>query len=270
MDAGIMRNQTMDNEEVIILYSVFVYNTTKLILGRLHMRIISIFIFLIVLHGCGVAPKFSIDVDSISAPNLASGNDYVLMPGNDGAKESDLQYREFSNYVNRALRLQGYRQANNIHKADIAILLRYGIGDPKTEHYTYSLPTWGQTGVSSSSTYGTVTTYGNNANYSGTTTYTPTYGITGSTTHSGTRTSFFRFMQLAAVDLHEYKKTDKIIPIWITTVTSSGSSGDLRQVFPVLVAASMPYIGNNTGKKVRVNILESDKQVNKIKGIQTK
>jgi len=234
------------------------------------MKIITILIFLIILNGCGIGPTFSVDVDSLRTTTPAPGNKYILLPGNKGILKNDLQYQEFARYTNRALRLKGYQHANNIHEANIAIMLEYGIGAPKTEHYTYSTPTWGQTGVSSSSTYGRVTSYTNTANYSATTTYTPTYGVTGTTTHAGSRTSYFRFMRLTAIDTHEYKMTDRVIPVWETTVTSSGSSGDLRQVFPVLVAASMPYISRNTGKKVRVNITESDKKVDIIKGIEKK
>ncbi len=161
----------------------------------------------------------------------------------------------------------GYIKADNIAAADIAIFLGYGIGDPETHQFTYSLPTYGKTGVSSSNTYGTVNTYGNTATYSGTTTYTPTYGVTGSTTHTGSRTTYFRYLLLDAVDLDEYRKTEKEVQLWKTTVTSTGSSGDLRQVFPILVAASKQYIGSNTGKKVKVILSESDNRVTEVKGL---
>ncbi len=103
----------------------------------------------------------------------------------------------------------------------------------------------GKTGVSSSNTYGTVSTYGNTATVNSTTTYTPTYGVTGSTTHTGTYTTFTRYMFIDALDLNEYKKTEKQKQIWKTTVISTGSSGDLRRVVPVLVAASKPYVAKN-------------------------
>ena len=74
-------------------------------------------------------------------------------------------------------------------------------------------------------------------------------------------------MWLDAVDLDEYRETEKEIQLWKTTVTSSGSSGDLRQVFPILVAAAKPHIGSNTGKKVKVILSEGDKRVTEIKGL---
>ncbi len=103
--------------------------------------------------------------------------------------------------------------------------------------------------------------------YHGTTTYIPSYGITGYTTHIDSYTTFFRFIVLDAVDLVEYNHSEKIIQVWKTTVTSRGSSGDLRRVFPVLMAAATPYIGTNTGKQVDVTLTEGDKAVSEIKGL---
>jgi hypothetical protein len=74
-------------------------------------------------------------------------------------------------------------------------------------------------------------------------------------------------MVLDAVDLDEYKKSKNEVQLWKTTVTSSGSSGDLRRVFPILVGASQQYIGKNTGQKVEVDLYEEDERVSGIKGI---
>ena len=41
------------------------------------------------------------------------------------------------------------------------------------------MPVYGQTGISSSNTFGTINTFGNTSTYSGSTYYTPSYGITG-------------------------------------------------------------------------------------------
>ena len=43
------------------------------------------------------------------------------------------------------------------------------------------------------------------------------------------------------------------------------SLGDLRRVVPVLVAASQPYMGTNTGKQIKVRFTENDKRVVEIK-----
>lgn len=230
---------------------------------KLNIATISLLFGLLLLSGC--ASIFHVNVDSIG--NAKENKTYILLPGNKDTKADDLQFKEYTIYINRALQTKGFVPAENFQTANVAIFLGYGIGNPKERQYTYSLPIWGQTGVSSSYTTGTVSSYGGYGSYSGTTTYTPTYGVTGSTTHLGSYTTYFRFMLLYAVDLDEYKNSKKEVQLWKTTVTSSGSSGDLRRVFPILVAASKDYIATNTGKKVKVNLLEEDAQIMAIKGI---
>lgn len=219
------------------------------------------------LSGCATVrpPQIHVTVDSLSASTQASRKHFVLLPGNKDTPATDLQFREYAAYINRALVSRGYVPAEGIEKADLAIFVVYGIGNPQQHQYSYSIPTWGQTGISSSSTYGTLNTYGGYGTYRGTTTHTPTYGITGSTSHIGTYTTYFRFLVLDALDLSEYKQTKKEVQLWKTTITSAGSSGDLRRVFPYMVTASMPHIGTNTGQQIKVVLEENDPAVLNVK-----
>ena len=234
---------------------------------RARFSALTILVAVLLVSGCAtVQPQFHVKVDSISDRSVDK-NLYILLPGNKDTKAEDLQFKEYAAYVNRALIKQGFVPAESFEKANIAIILVYGIGDPKEHQYSYSIPTWGKTGVSSSYTTGTISSYGGYGSYSGATTYTPTYGVTGSTTHTGSYTTYFRFMVLDAVDLDEYKKSKKEVQLWKTTATSSGSNGDLRLVFPILVAASQQYFGKNTGQKVEVKLYKEDERVVEIKSV---
>ncbi|SHO54430.1 hypothetical protein VQ7734_00144 [Vibrio quintilis] len=237
----------------------------------MQVKLIIFLVLALLINGCAhIGPSYGVYVDSITAPGSDSKTKYILLPNNKDTSSDDLQYLEYKPYLVRALKSNGYREVNSIDDADIAVFVGYGIGDPQTEQHTYSVPTWGQTGVSSSRTYGTFNSYGNTSSYSGTTIYTPTYGITGSETKIRTKTTYFRFISLVAYDVNEYKKSKKMKQVWKTDITSSGSSGDLRRAFPVLVAASEPYIGKDTNKKVHIKIRENDDSVNKLKGISVK
>jgi hypothetical protein len=231
------------------------------------MRNLIVIIFITLLVGCAATqPSFSVSVDSLASPIAATKKTYLLIPGNKGVSHNDLQFQEYENYLKRVLNGRGYIAASSEEDADLAIVLSYGIGDPQKQQYSYSLPTWGKTGVSSANTYGTATTYGNTTSVNTTTTYTPTYGVTGSTNHTGTRTTFFRYVLITGYDYTEFKQSEKEVQIWKTTVSSTGSSGDLRRVFPVLMAASEPYIATNTGQQIPVSLSESDNAVKIIKG----
>lgn len=220
------------------------------------------------LSGCSTT-RFISNVDSLAQANAVAKKRYVLLPGGKGVQADDLQFQEFSAYVERVLTDKGFVKAAAFQDADVAIFLSYAIGDPQTYQYTYSVPTWGQTGVSSSTTYGTVSSFGSMATYSGTTTYTPTYGITGSTTHVGTDTVFTRFLFLDAYDVQTYMKEQKMAQVWKTNVISTGSSGDLRLVIPYMVAAMKPYVGTNTGRKIEVAVPANDPTVRTLRGGQT-
>lgn len=229
-------------------------------------KLVIIFILLgTLLFGCA-GPDYYVDVDSISSPDVPTGKRYAMLSGKNDAPPDDLQFKEFASYVHRALREQGFTKVEKLKDADIAIFLAYGIGDPQKQNYSYSLPLYGQTGYSSSTTYGTLSTYGNTGSYSETTHYTPQYGIIGYKNYTGSYYEYFRWLMLDAYDVAAYKTSQKLMQAWQTSATSVGSSGDLRLVFPIMVAASRPFIGTNTGKKVRIVLHEKDSSVLQIKG----
>ncbi len=218
----------------------------------------------LLLQGC--APSFRVEIDSISDTESATKPNYILWPGAKEIEMDDLQYREYSRYIERVLASLGYSKSTDLAKADIAIFFSYGVGDPETHEYTYAVPTWGQIN-GSYHTSGTINTYGDTSIYSATTTHTPAYGITGSTTQVGSYTTYLRHMILDAIDLEEYRTTKKLKQVWKTTVTSSGYSDDLRKVLPAMVAAAKSYIGKDTGKKVKVILSEDDEKILEVKGL---
>lgn len=216
------------------------------------------------LSGC--ATIFVLNVDSLAQVEAAAKKRYVLLPGEKGVSAGDLQFQEFAAYVEKILAERGFVKAASFQDAAVAIFLAYAIGDPQTYQYTYTLPTWGQTGVSSSYTHGTISSYGGMATYSGTTTYTPTYGITGSTTHVGRGTEYSRFLSLDAYDVQTYVKENRMAQVWKTSVVSTGSSGDLRYVVPYMVTAMKPYLGTNTGRQIKVELPANDSAVQVLRG----
>ena len=211
------------------------------------LKNIPVILISLFLGGCG-GTVYHVTVESISSASALEKNKFVIIPANENCEETDLQYLEFASYTENVLQDVGFEKAPSIDEANIAILLTYGISDPKIYEYTYSTPVWGQTGVSASTTYGNINTYSNGATYSQNTTYTPEYGIIGSTTHTGIGVTYFRHFALNGIDLEKYRDTGKSQELWITK-TSLGESGDLRKVFPYLLSASKGYIGSSTGEK---------------------
>lgn len=219
------------------------------------------------LSGCTTTPrkpKYTVSVNGFAAPMTNSAISFIVLPGEKGVEASDLQFQEYSTFLERALSQRGFRRVSSIEDADIAVFLAYGIGEPKEHVYSYSIPHFGQTGVSSSTTYGSF--YGNS--YSGTTYYNPTYGVTGYSSHVGTYTTFTRHILIEAVDMAAYRSQNKTMQLWKTVIVSIGSSGDLRRVFPVMIGAAAAYLSTSTGEVRTVDIYEDDPRVLLVKGVQ--
>jgi hypothetical protein len=153
----------------------------------------------------------------------------TVLPANEAVADS-LEFRTYRDKVATHLIREGFRVASehSDSPSQLIALLNYGIDDGTTTTQSYQVPVWGQTGVSSSTTTGSVNTYGNYGSYSSTTYYQPTYGITGYTSGTTTTTEYKRVIHLDLFDT----TLDKSNPekIYESIVTSSGSCHIISEV----------------------------------------
>lgn len=215
-------------------------------------KLISLFVYTMFVTGCATVeapPSFAVQVSSLAAADAATHRTYTLLSADPEVDVGDLQFQEFARYIEYALHERGFVAAPDESDADVAILLGYGIGDPNKEQYTYAVPTFGQTGISSASTIGS-TTY-----------FQRSFGVTGYVPATGTVTTYRRHIWIGGYDLGHYRDTEEALQIWSTTITSTGSSGDLRLVFPVMVAAAKPFLATNTQQQREVRLEENDPEV---------
>lgn len=185
---------------------------------------------------------------------------YIIIPADKNISYESLEFKEYSNYVAKAMNTQGFHISKNIDEADAVVFLFYKVSDPQTHVYTDYTPVWGQTGIQSSSTYGTVNPY--TGSYSANTTYMPQYGITGYVPEVRTVTTYMRGIALDAFILNKGEKTVNLGPqMWKLNVVSSGSSGILRDVFPIMIFGAKEYIGKDSKQSVAFEIKENDKEL---------
>ena len=208
------------------------------------------------------AEYFNCKIDAISSPNIQDPLNqritYTLVNNFKTPTGNDLLTEEFSTYTHALLQKKGFIRARDATSADIKIIISGGISSPRTTYYTHSNLTWGQTGISSSNTsgtvnsFGTINSFGNSStlqkqstvNYN--TNYTPTYGFTEGPPQLASATTYDRFLKIDAI------KNGKTI--WSTTVSSTGTGSDMRMIFPNLLAAAQPYLASNTGSQITKNI----------------
>ena len=156
-----------------------------------------------------------------------------------------------------------------MEKADVVVFLGYGISEPQEHTYSYAVPIFGQTGISSAHTTGSAFVSGNQVYGSSTTTYSPSFGVVGAATRTATVVTFKRQISLMAYDMKYYRETKKEKQLWKTEIISIGPSGDFRFLFPLLIGGASRYIGENTKNIIDIEISEENDDVLDIKGIPT-
>jgi len=235
---------------------------------RMEHRATLFIITSLVLTGCSIIRQqpFNILVNSLASPEAELKRTYILLPGNPGMTVDDLQFKEYAAYVTRALYAKGFLPVNYGEQPDVAIFLSYGIGNPEVVQHSYSIPIWGQTGISSSYTNGTATSYGNTTTYSGNTSFTPTYGITGFIPKTKTEIRYLKYITLNGLDYMAFKASGRQVKLWFTGIVNDGPSFDLRALFPCMIAASVPYLATNTGEIETVKIYGNETVIKEIKG----
>lgn len=213
--------------------------------------------------------RYVMEVDSYGNESLSTAQKYIIKSGDTTVNENDLQYIEFSEYIKKTLNAKGLIEVSKLEDANLVVFFKYGISDPKTFQTSLSIPSWGQTGISSSNTTGNIKSapYSNNITYNQTTTSTPTYGITGSTNMPLLITHYLRYITLTVFDFNEYKESGKEKIVWKTVITSSGGNDDLRRVIPYLIVAGQDYFGKSSGERKEIEIYEGDQRINQLKGI---
>ena len=225
--------------------------------------IVSIILMIFLISGC-----YHIKVDSYKSTITPKGYNFIILPGTTKINKNDLQFQEFSNYIVKILEKKGYTKTDNMGNCQIIVFLNYGIGDPQHIVTSYSVPTYGQISGGTSTYSGTTYGPGGSSTTSGNIYTPPQYGQTGSIPVVDHQTIYNRFLTVEGVDYKEFLKGGEIVQLWKTIITSSGSSGDLRRVFPVMVGGSSEYIGTNTGKQVSITIRENDERVTSIKDLR--
>ena len=173
------------------------------------------------------------------------GMKYTIVP-NEEQVES-LEYKSYEKIVRQQLNAKGLKEVP-FGEAEVIVFFSYGIDGGKEAVSTY--PIYGQTGVSSSSTYGTIQNYGSYGTYSGTTTYTPTYGVVGSGAIPYTK--YTRYLILDMVDKSSSLSDERIKKVYEAKVISSGTSNQLPKIVPVMVKALFEDFPGKSGSTRKV------------------
>jgi hypothetical protein len=154
----------------------------------MRLKKIAFVAFALVISGCS---RVQTDVSSFSNISPLSVGDTFYILADDGQKGS-MEFEQYASSVARRIGKAGWRRVDDIKGATYVVLMSYGVGGSKE----VSTPIIGQTGGGTTTHSGTV--YGSGGgfgSYSGTSYTAPTYGVVG----MSSSTAYSRYFALKVV-----------------------------------------------------------------------
>jgi hypothetical protein len=222
--------------------------SNKLVVVSYRLLVLLLIAFLAACSTTSRPLQFRTEIDSLVAGSAPQSNmRFVVLPGNVGANEQDLQFIEFKTYIEKVLANRGYTKASSIQDSNLVMFLSYGVGAPEVRQFTYEVPMWNDMGY--------FYPYGMSRFYNR---FYPGFGIGGYSQRSESYTSYRRYLVLEACDKDAYVQQQQRKQLWKASVQTNGASNDLRLVFPYMAAAMQAYLGTNTGHMITVDIDETD------------
>lgn len=182
-------------------------------------------------------------------PQQGTAHTFIFIPNKE--QRGSLEYASYCTLITAKLSAYGWRQNEKADSpSDYLIALNYGINDGK--NVSGSIPIIGQTGGGTTQSYGTVrTNYGQTASYSGTTTTPVTIGQVGSIPFSSRE--YDRLLVLSIID-REKSHGEDIVKVFEARVQSSGSSGEISLIMPIMIEALFKHFPGISGKVEDVSL----------------
>jgi len=212
-----------------------------------------------ILSGCAT----TVTIDSLAKPDAEKSISYTITNKNPLVADDSLRYKEAAGFVKTALSGRGMYEAPENTKPDLVVNLDYGVGPPEIRRETVSEPVYVeipgerravqvQSGTTSSGQpiYTTVIIQDP-----------PTTHLAGYRDYVITTVVYEKYLRLSAVSTEPSAEGRPPTEVWTIDVTSEGESRDIRKNLPLLVAASIDYIGTDSQGQKTIKIKDTDRDV---------
>ncbi|HIO95592.1 MAG TPA: hypothetical protein EYG67_02110 [Campylobacterales bacterium] len=214
-------------------------------------KTIIIFILTFILFtatGCSpVVNRYRVSVDAITHSNQnIAPTTYTIKALGEETDENSLEFQRQSQQLIKILNQQGYQQVNHSSLAQQTIFFDYGLEKIKEQTRTYSEPDV-SFGISWGFPYG----YYNHRYHP----YWSNYGYTSYRTYRKTYRLFNRYIVILS-------KEQSGKELWRVDISSIGESNNLKKIVPILLRASVSYLGTNTKEPIELVV---DEQKNRDK-----
>ena len=211
----------------------------------------------------GCASPYTFKVDAINNPDVEGYESFKMVSSNAEVDENDLQYKEVSDYVKTTLSAQGLYEAPDTDSADMIVDISYGVGEPQIDYKTYTTPVYAvRSGGPRHVAIPVVDKNGRVVGYRNTTVYDPPHReVVDYEEKTVPITTYEKYLRLTARDNQNVDESQAPAQVWSIYVKNKDESADLRKYLPLMAAAAVPYVGENTESQQEIKLKESDDEV---------
>lgn len=215
---------------------------------------------LVFLAGC--ATTHEVTLDTLAKPN-PDGVSYVLVAKDPAIRTDSLRHREAAALVRTALSGRGLYEAPPKVKPDLIVELEYGVGEPRVHREKRKEPVYEETPA----TIRTVdVASGTDAN--GNTIYTTRIErVPGKSRKVGEReyvvvtTTYEKHLRITARENTPVVEGRPPAEVWTIDATSEGENRDIRKHLPILLGASIDFIGEDTRGQKTIRLKDEDDRI---------
>ncbi len=214
----------------------------------------------LLLGGCA---STTVTVDSLAKPKAEESISYQIHNKNPLVADDSLRYKEAAGYVKTALSGKGLYEAPENTKPDLLVDLDYGVGPPQIRRETVSEPVYVQIpGQMRSETVQVGTDSQGRPVYRTVMVQDPpTTQLMGYRDVVITTVVYEKYLKLTARENAPAAEGRPPSEIWTIDITSEGESRDIRKNLPILVGASIDYIGKDSKGQKTITIKDKDRDV---------
>ena len=183
-------------------------------------------------------------MDAINNPEVEELYSYKIVSTNPEASEEDLEFKEAAEYIKTALSAKGMYEAPDVEHADMIIDLSYGVGEPQVEFKTYYQPVNGEW-IHRGKLF--------------------RVELVGMEERVVPIIVYEKHIRLTSLDNTQSDESEGPVQAWSIYVKNKDQSDDLRKYLPLMAAAAIEYLGENTDSQQEIKVKKGEESVSFVK-----
>jgi hypothetical protein len=228
------------------------------------VRLVFLMASLLLLSSCTSYQYFK--VDAISSGEPLGGTSFILVSGSPEIKEGELRFQHTASLVATALEGKGFHRAKDLGSADQLIEITYRVGEPRETVEVRRHPeTYWRPGFSYTVTVPVLNRAGLVVGYRDRLYHEPSRSYTHWEDRIETSTVFEKELKVSSFDNRRGASIQNPKQLWSLTISNTNASDDLRYYLPYMLAAALPYVGEDTGSQIAVRLDPEDPKVDFIR-----